>query len=196
MNVAAIILAAGASSRFEYGNKLIAEIDGVPIVRHVASALAKSDVQDIVLVTADVSGVVARAAGTGRWRTVENPHADCGLSSSLRTGLQNIDARADGVLIALADMPGITANLINLLLAAFAETKNKIVFPITEDGRRGHPIIWPRRFFSALESLSGDSGGKAIIAAHAESWQPVLYDGEGAFADIDTRKDLDAFRDH
>lgn len=196
MNVAAIILAAGASSRFELGNKLIAEIDGVPIVHRVASTLAKSDVQDVILVTADVSGAVARAAGTGRWRTVENPHADRGLSSSLCIGLEAIDARADGVLIALADMPGITAELINLLLAAFAETRNEIVFPVAADGRRGHPVIWPRRFFPALKSLSGDSGGKAIIAAHAESCRPVRYDEGGAFSDIDTGKDLDAFRDH
>ena len=194
MNVAAIILAAGSSTRFENGHKLLAEIHGIPVVSRVASAIAQSDVGDIVLVVAAKESEVVKAAGPGRWKTIENPDARDGLASSLRLGLQSSDQATDGVLIALADMPGISAELVNSLLAAFAESSRAIVFPIAADGRTGHPVIWPRSLVPALEALSGDAGGKAILGDYRELWRPVPFADIGAFADIDTRDDLEAFR--
>jgi molybdenum cofactor cytidylyltransferase len=195
VKVAAIILAAGRSTRFEDGHKLLAEIDGIPIVRRVASAVAQSDVGDIVLVVGANGPEVVKAAGPGRWRAIENPNASDGLSSSLRLGLQSVDKTAGGVLIALGDMPGITTELINSLLSAFAESGAKgLVFPVAADGRKGHPVIWPRALAPALEAVSGDAGGRALLDDYRELWRPVPSTGAGAFADIDTRSDLEAFR--
>lgn len=195
MTVTAVILAAGSSSRFEDGHKLLAEIDGIAMVRRVTVAVAESDVGDVVLVTGEVDGAVAKAAGTGRWRTIANPDAKLGLSTSLRRGLQSVDAARDGTLVALADMPGITADLVNRLLAAFAECgRRAIVFPVAADGRRGHPVIWPRELFAELEAVTGDSGGKDVLAKHPDLWRPVVCDEAGAFADIDTRGDLARFK--
>ncbi len=195
MKVAAVILAAGRSSRFEDGHKLLAEICGMPLVRRVCTAVADANVDDIVLVTADANGAVADAAGTGRWRTIENPSARQGLSTSLRAGLENIPQDVGGVVVALADMPGITTAIVNALLSAFIEGKTEIVFPVAADGRRGHPIIWPKSLFEALKNVTGDTGGKTILADHKSLWRAVPCDDEGAFADIDTRADLQAFRD-
>lgn len=195
MKVSAIILAAGSSSRFEDGHKLLVEIGGIPIVGHVCSALAKSKIDDIVLVTSDANGAVAKAAGSGRWRVAENPNAREGLSTSLRVGLHGIDENTGGALVALADMPGITEGLIDALLSAFKGCNGSaIVFPLSPHGRRGHPIIWPKSLFAALEAVTGDSGGKTILADHRNLWRPVPYENPGAFADIDTRADLEAFR--
>jgi molybdenum cofactor cytidylyltransferase len=195
VNVAAVILAAGSSSRFEDGQKLLAEIDGVAIVRRVCSAVARSNVSDIVLVVAASDGAVTRAAGHGRWRPAENAGAVQGLSASLRVGLQHIGQNADGVLIVLADMPGISGGLVDELIAAFAESEGRaIVFPLSLEGRRGHPIIWPRDLIAALEAVSGDQGGKAVLARYPERWRPIPCEDAGAFADIDTRDDLTAFR--
>ncbi len=194
MNVAGIILAAGSSTRFADGHKLLVEIDGIPIIRRVASALAHSRVGEIVIVTAADSDAVAKAAGSGRWRTIENPNARHGLSSSLSLGLQSIDEKADGVLVALADMPGVSAKLIDTLLAAFAETEGRsIIFPVATGGRRGHPVIWPKGLIPELSALSGDTGGREILALHGELWCPVPCEDAGAFTDIDTRQDLAVF---
>lgn len=196
MKIAAVILAAGRSSRFEDGHKLLAKIDGIPIVRHVCKALAASGADEILLVTPEIEDAVAKAAGSGRWRVVENPDAHDGLSTSLRTGLQNITSDADGVLVALADMPGITTAFVNTLISTFSSNQDAIVFPVSKDGRRGHPIIWPKELFPALKSVTGDAGGKAILADHKDLWHPVPCEDEGAFADIDTRADLQAFTAH
>lgn len=195
MIVAAIILAAGSSTRFENGHKLLAEIDGIPLVRRVASALAQSSVGEITLITGANTSDVVKAAGSGRWRSVENADTAKGLSSSLCLGIRNIDEHSDGVLVALGDMPGIGTELIDALLAAFKESKGRsIVFPVAKDGQRGHPVVWPRALFSALASLSGDTGGKTLLLENRNLWRPVPYDDAGAFTDIDTRSDLDAYR--
>jgi molybdenum cofactor cytidylyltransferase len=194
VTVAAIILAAGNSTRFEDGHKLLALLDGVPLVRHVATALEQSDLADIVLVTGANTNDVLTAVGAGRWRNVENKDPSAGLSSSLRVGIQTIRSAPDGVLVALGDMPGISIGLVQLLLAAFLGCKGQsIVFPVANNGRRGHPVIWPRALFAELERLSGDTGGKTLLADHRDLWLAVPCDDAGAFADIDTRADLDAF---
>lgn len=193
MTLAAIILAAGSSSRFEDGHKLLVEIGGVPIIRHVCSALAQSKIDDIVLVTAGTDDAVAMAAGSGRWRHIANPNAREGLSTSLRAGLVSIEQTAGGMLVALGDMPGITSKLVDTLITAFENDPGSIVFPASSDGRRGHPIIWPRTLFPALATVSGDSGGRSILSQHQDLWRPVTYDDDGAFTDIDTRADLETF---
>jgi len=194
VTVSAVILAAGRSSRFEDGHKLLVEIDGIPVVRHVCQALAASDVADIVLVTSEANGAVEKAAGTGRWRVAENPDARDGLSTSLRTGLKNISQNTDGLLVALADMPAISTELVNALVSAFRSNRAAIVFPVASDGRRGHPILWPKSLFPELMTVTGDSGGRAILTSHQALWRPLPCDDEGAFADIDTRADLEAFK--
>jgi molybdenum cofactor cytidylyltransferase len=68
------------------------------------------------------------------------------------------------------------------------------VFPVAADGRKGHPVIWPRALAPALEAVSGDAGGRALLDDYRELWRPVPSTGAGAFADIDTRSDLEAFR--
>jgi molybdenum cofactor cytidylyltransferase len=193
VTVAAIILAAGRSSRFEDGHKLLAQIDGTPIVRRVCTAVGASNVDAIVLVAPATDGAVSKAAGAGRWHLVENPDACDGLSASLRLGLANIPQHADGALVALADMPGINPALVNSLISAFSDNKTAIVFPASNDGRHGHPVIWPKLLFPALARLSGDSGGRMILAERKDLWHPVPCEDDGAFVDIDTRADLEAF---
>lgn len=194
MKIAGIILAAGRSSRFEDGNKLLADIDGIPIVRHVCLALAASNLDDIVLVTSETYGPVSRAAGSGRWRVVVNADAADGLSTSLRAALATVDTTADSVLVALADMPGVTTGMVNKLLSEVSSNPESIVFPIAEDGSRGHPVIWPKSLFPALARVTGDVGGKAILEDHADLWRPILWENSGAFTDIDTRRDFAEFR--
>ena len=193
MTVAGIILAAGRSSRFEDGHKLLATVGDIPMVRHVCMALAASNLDEIVLVVSESDGPVAKAAGQGRWRIVENTQARDGLSTSLRAGLQSISANAGGVLVALADMPGITAALANTLIREFKANADAIAFPAANDGRRGHPVIWPQALFPELMRVTGDSGGKSVLTAHKDLWRPVPCEDQGAFADIDTRDDLQAF---
>ena len=118
----------------------------MPVVRRVASAVAQSDVGDIVLVVGANGPEVVKAAGPGRWRAIENPNASDGLSSSLRLGLQSVDKTADGVLVALGDMPGITTELIKFAAHGICRKRRQRtrVSRSPPTAARGHPVIWPR----------------------------------------------------
>lgn len=191
MKIGAVLLAAGRSKRFGESDKLLALIDGVPLVRRALAALEASVASDIVVVTLPGADRLIEAAGRGRWRFIENGDADSGMASSLRVGLANIDAACAGALIALADMPMLSAAIVDDVCAAFANCNGEaIVFPESPDGRQGHPVLWPRAHFERLSALDGDQGGKSVLLAHREAWHPVPIAADAAFIDIDTPADL------
>ena len=191
MKIAAIIVAAGRSSRFEGGNKLLAPFEGRSLVHHAVAAVAASPVDDIVLVTAADGGEIVETAGAGRWRSVVNQRAADGLSSSIQAGLAVIDTEADGALIVLADMPRLTSGVITKLCAAFSGSGGKaVVFPQTADGQQGNPVLWPRSLFPELMALTGDTGAKSVLARYPDRHKPVLCDDDAVQFDIDTAADI------
>lgn len=193
MKIAAIIVAAGRSSRFGDSNKLLVEFNGRPLICYAVAAAAASPVDDIVLVIAPGCSAIADAAGHGRWRLAVNSRASDGLSSSIQTGLAALDPNIDGAIVLLADMPGVTRDLIAKLCGAFGDSAgHAIVFPQTRDGGQGNPVIWPRGLFADLMALTGDAGGKAVLQAHPELQLAVTIDSDAAHFDIDTVADLAA----
>ena len=195
-----MVLAAGRSSRFEGGHKLLVETHGAPLIAAVMTALSQSNVADIILVTAPDGEAIVAAAGPGRWRNCVNETANEGLASSIRAGLRALEANPAsapsepayaGVLIVLADMPGVTAELVNAIIAiSAAHDHNAIVFPAGPDGRQGHPVLWPRALFPDLMKLSGDQGAKVLLPSHRERIVTLQIAGAAPFLDIDTRQDL------
>jgi molybdenum cofactor cytidylyltransferase len=191
MNIAAIVLAAGRSSRFEGGDKLLADFKGRPVIHHVMEAVAASTVDEVILVTAAFGGKIFAAAGKGRWRSVVNPDAEDGISSSIQYGLSHLESDIDGALILLADMPRVSTAMIEQLCEAFlARQGNAIVFPQTAHGQQGNPVLWPKPLFAELMALTGDIGGKAILARYEALHCPVLVAGDAAVFDVDTKADL------
>lgn len=192
MKIAAVIVAAGRSSRFNGGNKMLADLNGTPLIRHAASAVAASHVAEVVLVVSPSSNNIIAAAGEGPWRVAINSDAAAGLSGSIRTGIAVLDTSIDGALIVLGDMPFVTAGLMTKLCETFTVNDGAhIVFPVTGDGRQANPVLWPRALFPALIALTGDTGGKAVLAANAGLHAPVAIDDEAAAFDVDTAEDLD-----
>lgn len=192
MKIAAVIVAAGRSSRFEGGNKHLAQLNGEPVIRHVARAVVASPVTDAVLVIADDGDAIADAAAESQLRKVVNTDAASGLSSSIKTGLATLDPLIDGALIVLGDMPSVTAALLDELCKTFAaHGGNAIVFPVTRDGRQANPVLWPRALFAELMKLSGDTGGKALLVASTARHAPIPIEDDNASLDIDTVADLE-----
>lgn len=190
---AAIILAAGRSSRFAGGHKLAATIAGQPLVRRTLQAVSASPVDDIVLVLAPESeGEILAAAGEGRWRPVVNPIAREGLSASIRAGLSSLTGGTCGALIVLADMPGLSPRLIARLIEAANEHPGSIVYPLTPERQQGHPVLWPADIFAEFADLTGDQGGKPLLKRHAHRIVTIEAGAEAGF-DIDTVEDLAAF---
>jgi len=194
--VAALVLAAGSSQRMGGTDKLLQEIDGVPLIARVAEAAAEGGADDVLIVLpakagprADAVASIAtrRQDGGRRVRVAVNPAPQTGMAGSIVTGLGALGAEIDGVLILLADMPEIGAPEIARLIAAFDPAAGREIIRATaEDGTPGHPVLFGRRFFEALGALSGDRGARDVLAEHGEFTVPVALPGRAALTDLDT----------
>ena len=193
-NIAAIILAAGRSTRMGGPNKLLAELGGKPLVRIVTEQALASKASNVIVVTGHQAEQVEKALQGLKVKFVRNPHFADGLAGSVRAGISAVSENADGAVICLGDMPLIDAHLIDRLIEAFAPDRGNLIAVPVGDGRRGNPVLWSRRFFNELMTLDGDIGARHLIARHSEAVAEVPVDGHGAFLDIDTPQALEAAR--
>jgi molybdenum cofactor cytidylyltransferase len=182
--VAAIVLAAGRASRMGT-NKLVAELDGEPIVRRTVSAALASRARPVVVVTGHEADAVRGALAGLDVVFAHNPSYADGMSTSLRAGLQAIGpAAASAALICLGDMPRLAARHLDEVIAAHRDDET-IVVP-TCDRKRGNPVLWPRRYFAEMTALAGDVGARALIERHAEHVLLLPIDDPAILLDVDT----------
>jgi len=188
--VAAMVLAAGRSRRMGSINKLLAEIDGQSMVARVADAVLASKAQLVVAVLGH-EAVRVRAALVGRdIAIVNNAEYAGGLSTSLKRGLAEIPDDIDGVLVCLGDMPRVTAQHIDKLIAAFYPFEGRAICVPTHQGKRGNPVLWARRFFLEMQEVAGDVGARHLIGAYGDFVVEVEMEAEGVLIDIDTPEAL------
>lgn len=202
--VGAVVLAAGRSQRMG-GNKLLAELGGVPLVAHAVEALRQTGVSPIVVVTGHEAERVRealggadheaeRALGGADVTFTHNPDYAEGMSTSLRAGLASLGDSVDGALVCLGDMPLVGPTHLRALVDAFeAEGGAAICVPAFER-KRGNPVLWPARHFAEMMSLSGDVGARSLLDKYAADLRQVAVDDAGVNVDVDTPEALAALR--
>lgn len=194
LRVSGVLLAAGGSSRF--GGPLPKQLvgwRGEPLVRVVARRLLASRLADLVVVVGHRAEAVRQALEGLALRTVEARRWRDGQSASVRAGLEAIDGDAAAALFVPCDQPLLTPDLIDRLVARFAETGGPIVAP-THGGRRAAPVLFARALFPELARISGDSGGRQLFADHAVVELEVAE--PDPLRDFDTPEELAALRRH
>jgi molybdenum cofactor cytidylyltransferase len=192
--IAAIVLAAGRSTRMGAINKLIAEIGGKPLVRIAAEQALASHAAPVIVVTGHEREKVEAALAGLPVRFAHNAGYAEGLGSSLRAGIAAVPKEADGVIVCLGDMPQVDAQLIDKLLAAFDPEKGALVVVPSIGGRRGNPVVWARRFFADLMTVQGDIGARHLISSYPEAVVEVPVAGDAALTDVDTPESLSAVK--
>ncbi len=192
--VAAVVLAAGRSTRMGAINKMLAEIGGKPLVRIAAEQAIASLAKPVIVVTGHERQKVESALKGLPLRLVHNPDFAEGLGTSLKVGIAAVPEDADAAIVCLGDMPQVDAALINRLVAAFDPERGALVVVPSIDGRRGNPVVWSRRFFHDLMSIQGDIGARHLIGSYAEAVIEVPVLGEAALTDVDTPESLSAVK--
>jgi len=192
--VAAIVLAAGRSTRMGGPNKLLAEVGGKPLVRIAVEQALASRARPVVVVTGHQREQVEAALKGLRVIFAHNPDFADGLSTSIKAGVAALPAEVDGAIVCLGDMPQVDAGLIDRLLAAFDPEKGALVVVPTIAGKRGNPVVWSRRFFADLAKLDGDIGARHLIGSYPEAVVEVAVTGRAAFTDVDTPDALRALK--
>jgi molybdenum cofactor cytidylyltransferase len=193
-NVAGLVLAAGRSTRMGGPNKLLEEINGKPLVRIAAEQMLASRAKPVTVVTGHQKERVESALVGLPVIFVHNPSYADGLSTSLKTGIGAVPPDADGVVVALGDMPQVTPALIDRLIGAFDPERGALVVMPTIDGKRGNPVLWARRFFPDLMTIDGDIGARHLISTYSEAVTEVPIEDNAALIDVDTPEALIAVR--
>ena len=192
--VAAVVLAAGRSTRMGAVNKMLAEIGGRPLVRIAAEQALASRASPVIVVTGHERERVEAALAGLAVRFVHNPDYADGLGTSLKSGIGAVPDESDGAVVCLGDMPQVDSGLIDKLLAAFDPARGALVVVPSIDGRRGNPVVWARRFFAELMAVTGDIGARHLIGQYAEAVVEVPLKGEAALTDVDTPESLSAVK--
>jgi molybdenum cofactor cytidylyltransferase len=188
--IAAIVLAAGRSTRMGGPNKLLAEIGGKPLVRIAAEQALASRAAPVIVVTGHEHERVEAALAGLSVKVTHNPDFASGLGGSLKTGIAAVPADVDGAVVCLGDMPQVDAALIDQLIAAFDPEKGALAVVPVFDGSRGNPVLWSRRFFPDLMAIEGDVGARHLINRYNEAVVEVPATGKAALVDVDTPEAL------
>ena len=190
--IAAVLLAAGRSSRYGGAGdtKLLLPWgpEGIPMVAAVAATLKAAGLGRIVAVLGHRADAVGAALAGRGVETVMNPDHAEGMSTSLAVGVRAAPAEAGGYLIALGDMPAVTAGTVSLLCRAFEAAEPPAIAAPMYAGRRGHPVLFGRAYRKELLDLSGDLGARSLFARHAGRVVEVAVDDEGVLTDVDTER--------
>jgi len=194
--VAAVVLAAGQSRRMGDVNKLLAEVDGLPMVRATVAQVTAAGVRPVLVVTGHEAervraALTEQAEGAGL-EFVHNPQYADGLSTSLACGVAALDEDVDAALVCLADMPRVRARDIERLVAAYDPLEGRSICVPTRRGKRGNPVLWDRRFFAEMTAVRGDVGARHLIGEHQDAVCEVAMDHDGVLLDVDSPQALRA----
>ena len=194
MRITAIQIAAGLSSRMKDPNKLLQEIEnGKTLIQHTFSLLAKSEVDDIVVVTGRDAEKVGQSIFIDHWskiKTVFNPDYENGMTTSIQAGLRAAE-QADAVMICLSDMPLMTASDNNQLLDSFKNANNTqaILAPFS-GSNKGNPVIFGAAYFRAMAKHQEMNGCSALVKQHKAFLIKKPVDSKAYFFDVDTPETL------
>ena len=190
--IGTVLLAAGRGTRFGPEPKLLARLDGKPLVRLAAEAALGAGPRPVIAVLGAHADAVRGSLDGLDLTCVENPDYAAGLATSLRTGLAALPASCDAAVVVLGDMPRVRAAHIDRLAAAFAETEPAAVVPV-QDGRSGNPVLLNlRRLGADIGQLRGDHGAGPLLRGRTDV---LKIPGDAATGlDIDTPAALAALR--
>lgn len=185
--IAAVVLAAGASTRFG-SPKQLADWDGEPLVRRAAQAAIDAGADPVfVVLGADAERVAPALDGMRNVRCLTNPGWKSGLASSLAAGMRAVlgEAVCDATLVSLADQPLVDGAALASLVAEFGNGHRLVASSYS--GVIGVPALFGREFFEELITLTGDAGAGGWLRARLQMVTVVSL--KNAALDIDTRSD-------
>ncbi|MBN2003860.1 MAG: HAD-IIA family hydrolase [Anaerolineae bacterium] len=193
--VAAIILAAGASTRLGQPKQCL-DWDGYPMIVHVADTAWSAGLVPVVVVLGANADQIVPALQGRPVQIIHNYRWREGMSASLNAGLSALPPDVDAALFMPVDQPLITPQILHELVQRWQTTSAGIVATASAEGQRGTPALFDREFFPELATLSGEMGGRALFERHPDRLAVVHVDGAAILSDIDTPDQLNRLREH
>ena len=190
-----ILLAAGESKRMNGENKLIKEIEGIPLIKYSVKNILGSTIDELIIVTGYQKEIIEKIIDKNKKiKFVHNRDFSNGIASSIIKGLCEISTKAKSFFISLADMPNVNQNIYNKLIKAKnsyniklkPENRKEIIIP-TSDGKDGNPVLFSIFMKTDVMKISGDRGAKEIIENNKNKILRIPFEGDGVILDFDTQ---------
>jgi molybdenum cofactor cytidylyltransferase len=185
--VAGIVLAAGAANRFG-SPKLLLPWQGKPLVWQAAFKGLAAGLRPVIVVCGAYHQAIKSALTGLEVEIIHNKDWEQGQGTSVGVGVRALPAGVGGVIFLLADQPQVPVSLLERLVDSHARTLAAIVAPFV-DGRRANPVLFDRDLFSALTTLSGDTGGRGLFSRYEVTRVP--WDDPVILFDVDTPEDYE-----
>ena len=192
--ISTILLAAGQSLRMKGENKLVKEIDGIPLIKYAVKNILASAVDEVIVVLGYEENLIKSIVGVNnKIKFVYNKDFKKGISSSIKIGLNHISKKSEAFFISLGDMPNINQNIYNKLIKARLkynkklrpQHKKEIIIP-TFEGKNGNPILFSKFMKHKIMLVKNDLGANEIIKLNKKKILNVPFDNDGIFLDFDT----------
>ncbi len=185
LRIGAILLAAGRSSRMGDQNKLLLPTPSGTLVRRAADTVRTAGIAEIIAVLGHQAEAVGAALQGSVTQMIYNADHSSGMASSIRAGLAAAPSNWDGAFILLGDMPLITPVSLQQMMQRFAPDEgHEVVVPMVQ-GQRANPLLWARAHWPGLMQLTGDNGGRALLAEATDVLCEVALDDLGMLKDVD-----------
>jgi molybdenum cofactor cytidylyltransferase len=185
--IAAVVLAAGKSTRMAPYNKLlVADRGGKPMIARVVDNVLSSAARPVIVVTGHRAEDVRAALGGRPVTFVHATDYETGLSASLKAGIAAVPESAAAAIVCLGDMPLVTGRIIDRLIAAYDADEGRAIVVPTHQGRAGNPVLWDRRYFPEILELTGDGGARGLLRRHLEQVAEVDVGDDAVLRDFDT----------
>jgi molybdenum cofactor cytidylyltransferase len=170
--------------------KLLLELHGRPVIRHVVERVIAAGIRQVLVVTGPEQEALVVALAGLDVRFAVNPTPESGQGSSVGVGVSALAAKTSAVLIALGDQPGVPAEVIPALIEALKQPGKAIAAPRYADGL-GNPVLFAASVFPELRALAGDRGARAAVERDP-SRLAVVDIGSPMPRDIDTPEDYES----
>lgn len=194
VNVSAIVLAAGLSTRMGSANKLLLPYKGLPIVHHVIQNIIDSGAYEVIVVTSELTYNELKTLESTRVKLVDNVNYKMGMTTSIQSGVKASSTITDGFMICLGDQPHIsTANydeIISTFTSVHQSNSAAIVMPSYEQ-KKGNPVILSSFYTKDILNHQEMNGCKAIIQINKQHVVECVLNSENILKDIDTPKDYE-----
>jgi molybdenum cofactor cytidylyltransferase len=188
--VAVVVLAAGGAERFGAVKQLLPWAGGGTLLSHAVDVALASQAGPVVVVLGHQADACRAALGNRPVTVVHNADWEQGQSTSVKAGLAALPANVGAALFLLADQPGVTPAVVDVLIERHRAMLAPVVWPEYK-GRRGNPVLFDRATFPDFTRLSGDVGGRPVLQAYAGRAERVPVADPGVLSDVDTPGDYE-----
>jgi molybdenum cofactor cytidylyltransferase len=183
--IAAILLAAGGSLRLGQPKQLLIYKNEF-LINYIIGQIEKGGITDINVILGSHFSEIENQIGFRNVKLFNNPDWKEGISSSIRTGVRNLDQNIQSAIFFIVDQPFLEANLVQKILEKQIVSKSKII-AVKVGEVITHPVLFRRELFPKLLDLNGDIGGKSLFKKYIPD--VVVWDNKKLLIDIDTKED-------